>query len=62
MAGLHSGSGLSKMFETLHEKMSRVKNINRLTAFKDSGIEQDQLKETMNRLLDFKEAYETQYE
>ncbi|XP_012251024.2 protein misato isoform X2 [Athalia rosae] len=62
MAGLHSGAGLSQMFDSLHSQASRIKNINKLKAFKDSGLEQDEFTECLNQLLTYKEAYEDHYE
>ncbi|XP_043281672.1 protein misato [Venturia canescens] len=62
LAGLHSGSSLSKMFESLHEQASRVKNIKRFHAFGDSGLEQDDYTECLNYLLDSKESFEDHYD
>lgn len=61
LAGLHSGNTLSKMFESLHEQASRVKNIKRFHAFGDSGLEQDDYTECLNHLLDSKESFEDHY-
>ena len=61
MAGLHSGGGLSAMYESLHEQLSRIKNIKQFHAFTDSGFEEDEFKECLNHLLDCKENYEDHY-
>lgn len=61
MAGLHSTSEMSKMFESLHEQVSRIKNIKRFHAFAEAGLEQDELSECLNHLLDSKESYEEHY-
>lgn len=61
MAGLHSTSEMSKMFESLHEHVSKIKNIKKYHAFGESGLEQDDLTECLNHLLDTKESYEENY-
>lgn len=62
MAGLHSGPGLSGMFDSLHSQATRIKNINKLRAFVESGLEQDEFNECLDQLLTYKEAYEDHYE
>ncbi|XP_046489750.1 protein misato isoform X1 [Neodiprion pinetum] len=62
LAGLHSGPGLSHMFDSLHSQASRIKSISKLRGFKDSGLEQDELIECLDQLLTYKEAYEDHYE
>ncbi|CAK9805721.1 Protein misato [Anthophora quadrimaculata] len=61
MAGLHSGSSLSAMYESLHEQLSKIRSIKKFHAFTESGLEEDEFKECLNHLLDCKENYEDQY-
>lgn len=61
MAGLHSGSTLSGMYESLHHHLSRVRSIKKFHAFTDSGLEEDEFKECLDHLLDCKENYEDHY-
>ncbi|XP_054006063.1 protein misato [Hylaeus anthracinus] len=58
MAGLHNGRSLSTMYESLHNQVSRIRNINKFHAFTNSGLEDDEFKECLNHLLDCKENYE----
>lgn len=62
MAGLHSGTGLSEMYESLHKQLSRVRSIKKFHAFTDSGLEEDEFKECLDHLLDCKEAYKDHYD
>ncbi|XP_034935497.1 protein misato [Chelonus insularis] len=61
MAGLHSGSGIKNMFETLHSQLSRIRSIKKFYTFEESGLEQDEFFECLNYLQDSKEAYEDNY-
>ncbi|XP_053596509.1 protein misato [Microplitis demolitor] len=61
LAGLHSGSGLAFMFNSLHTQASRVKSIRRFHMFEESGLEQDDFIHCLNSLLDSKESYEDNY-
>lgn len=61
MAGLHSTSEMSKMFESLHDRVSKIRNIKKFHAFGQSGLEQDDLAECLNHLLDTKESFEENY-
>ncbi|XP_003707902.1 misato mitochondrial distribution and morphology regulator [Megachile rotundata] len=61
MAGLHSGSSLGKMYESLHELLSKIKSIKKFHAFTESGLEEDEFKECLDHLLDCKENYEDHY-
>lgn len=61
MAGLHSGNGLSSMYESLHDQLSKIKSIKKFHAFTDSGLEEDEFNECLNHLLDCKENYEDHY-
>lgn len=61
MAGLHSGSSLANMYESLYNQAKKVKSIKRFHAFENSGLENDEYMESLNNLLDCKEAYEDHY-
>nr|XP_033328532.1 protein misato isoform X2 [Megalopta genalis] len=61
MAGLHSGSSLRTMYESLHSQVSRIRSIRQFHAFTDSGLEEDEFRECLNHLLDCKENYEDHY-
>ncbi|XP_051166015.1 protein misato [Leptopilina boulardi] len=61
MAGLHSGSSLSNMYESLYNQAKKVRTIKRFHAFENSGLENDEYMESLNNLLDCKEAYEDHY-
>ncbi|OAD59046.1 Protein misato [Eufriesea mexicana] len=61
MAGLHSGSSLSAMYESLHSQLNRIRSIKKFHAFTDSGLEEDEFKECLSHLLDCKENYEDRY-
>ncbi|XP_066587453.1 protein misato [Prorops nasuta] len=62
MAGIHSGSSLGLMYESLHEQLRKVKNIKKYHTFLDSGLEEDEFKECLEHLLDSKELYEDHYD
>lgn len=61
MGGLHSGNTLSAMYESLHKQVSKVRSINKFHAFRDSGLEEDEFKESLDHLLDCKESFEDSY-
>lgn len=61
MAGLHSGSSVAVMYEALLKQIKRVKNIKKLHAFTDSGLDEDEFTECIHNLSDCKEAYEDHY-
>ncbi|XP_076658270.1 misato mitochondrial distribution and morphology regulator [Halictus rubicundus] len=61
MAGLHSGSSIQTMYESLHSQLSRIRSIRQFHAFTDSGLEEDEFRECLNHLLDCKENYEDNY-
>lgn len=61
MAGLHSGNNLGAMYESLHNQLSKIKNIKKFHIFTDSGLEEDEFNECLNHLLDCKENYEDHY-
>ncbi|XP_076635548.1 misato mitochondrial distribution and morphology regulator [Colletes latitarsis] len=61
MAGLHTGSSISRMYESLHDQVTRIRSIKKFHAFTDSGFEEDEFKECLNHLLDCKENYEDRF-
>ncbi|XP_015111222.1 protein misato [Diachasma alloeum] len=61
LSGIHSTPELSKLFESLHDSLSSIKNIKRFHALEDSGLEQDDFTECLSHLLDSKENYEDHY-
>ncbi|KAK0090701.1 hypothetical protein PV325_008038 [Microctonus aethiopoides] len=61
LAGLHSGNYLKDMYDTLHTKVSRIKNIKKFPILQDSGLEQDDFIEMLDHLLTCKESYEDNY-
>lgn len=61
MAGLHSGSSIASIYESLHTQVQRIRSIKRFHAFTDSGLEEDEFSDCLNHLLDCKETYEDHY-
>ncbi|XP_063995599.1 protein misato [Diachasmimorpha longicaudata] len=61
LSGIHSTSELSKLFESLHDSLSKIKTIKKFHAFEDAGLEQDDFTECLSYLLDSKENYEDHY-
>ncbi|KAJ8678804.1 hypothetical protein QAD02_014591 [Eretmocerus hayati] len=61
MAGLHSGRFIAEMYESLHSQVKKIKSIRRFHAYTDSGLEEDDFRESINNLLDCKENYEDHY-
>lgn len=57
MSGLHSSSDISKTVESLHNEAVKIK-YQRLHHFKTTGLEADEVKESLERLLELKERYE----
>lgn len=60
MAGLHTSSAIAPVLETLHTEASKIK-YQRLHSFKSAGLETDDLKETLEKLLELKDCYEDDY-
>lgn len=61
MAGLHSGNSLSAMYDSLYNQLSRIRNIKKYHMFTESGLEEDEFKDSLDHLLDCKENYEDHY-
>ena len=61
MAGMHSGSNVAAMYESLLKQIKRIRSIKKFHAFTDSGLEEDEFVECVHNLTDCKEAYEDYY-
>ncbi|EGI70724.1 PREDICTED: protein misato [Acromyrmex echinatior] len=61
MAGMHSGSNVAAMYESLLKQTKRIRSIKKFHAFTDSGLEEDEFVECVHNLTDCKEAYEDYY-
>ncbi|XP_065085455.1 protein misato [Ochlerotatus camptorhynchus] len=61
LATIQSSGDLSDTLESLHREVSRIK-IEKIPRFAESGLEQEEYKESLERLLNFKELYEDNYE
>lgn len=60
-ANIQSSTDLGKTLDSLHREVSRIK-IARISRYAESGLEQEDYKETLERLIEFKERYEDDYE
>lgn len=60
MAGLHSGSEVGEMLESLHTQTNRLK-IGRFHQFNENGLQKDDFEECLNNLFAFRENYEDNY-
>lgn len=58
---IQSSGDLADSLDSLHREVSRIK-IAKLSRFAESGLEQEDYKESLERLLDFKEKYDDNYE
>lgn len=61
MAGMHTGSNVAAMYESLLKQIKRIRSIKKFHAFTDSGLEEDEFTECIHNLSDYKEAYENYY-
>lgn len=61
MAGMHTGSNVAAMYESLLKQTKRIRSIKKFHAFTDSGLEEDEFTECIHNLSDYKEAYENYY-
>lgn len=61
VAGYHNGTFLSDMIEKLHREVSRIK-FSKLHKFKEVGFESTEYSETLDRLAEFKDNYEDDFE
>ncbi|XP_001862732.2 LOW QUALITY PROTEIN: protein misato [Culex quinquefasciatus] len=61
LATLQNSGDLADTLDSLHREVSRIR-IARIPRFVESGLELEDYKESLERLLDFKERYEDNYE
>lgn len=61
IAGYHNGTFLSDMIEKLHRETSRIK-FAKLHKFKEEGLESSEYTESLERLAEFKDNYEDDFE
>ncbi|XP_061710015.1 protein misato [Cydia pomonella] len=61
IAGYHNGNFLTDMLEKLHREVSRVK-FAKLHKFREEGLEASEYQETLDRLAEFKDNYEDNFE
>ncbi|CAD0198137.1 unnamed protein product [Chrysodeixis includens] len=61
VAGYHNGNFLSDMIEKLHREVSRIK-FTKLHKFKQEGFESSEYSDSLDRLAEFKDNYEDDFE
>lgn len=61
MATLQNSGDLANTLDSLHREVNRIK-IARIPRFVESGLELEDYKESLERLIEFKERYEDNYE
>lgn len=61
LAGLHNGNFMADMIEKLHRDVSRIK-FAKLHKFQQEGLEYTDFSESLNRLAEFKDNYEDDFE
>lgn len=61
IAGYHNGNFMTDMIEKLHREVSRIK-FAKLHKFKEEGLEGAEYQETLDRLAEFKDNYEDNFE
>lgn len=61
IAGLHNGNFMADMIEKLHRDVSRIK-FTKLHKFTQEGLEYADYKESLDRLAEFKDNYEDNFE
>ncbi|XP_072941002.1 protein misato [Epargyreus clarus] len=61
LAGYHNGNFLADMIEKLHREVSRIK-FAKLHKFEEEGLESADYKESLDRLAEFKDNYEDDFE
>ncbi|XP_053691518.1 protein misato [Sabethes cyaneus] len=61
LAQIQSSGGLADTIDSLHREVSRIKLV-RIPRFEESGLESENYKESLERLLEFKERYDDNYE
>ncbi|KAK4884183.1 hypothetical protein RN001_000454 [Aquatica leii] len=60
LAGLHSGSCIGDMIESLHSETKKIKKLD-VGQFSKTGIEMQEISDCFDRLLDLTECYEDNY-
>ncbi|OWR48693.1 hypothetical protein KGM_203266 [Danaus plexippus plexippus] len=61
IAGLHNGNFMADMIEKLHRDVSRIK-FSKLHKFGNEGLEYGDYKESLDRIAEFKDNYEDNFE
>ncbi|XP_071447231.1 protein misato homolog 1 [Hetaerina americana] len=61
IAGLHSCRSVGTMLESLHSEAARLR-INKLHGFGEAGLEEDEYKECIAQLADFRECYHEEFD
>ncbi|XP_001653622.2 protein misato [Aedes aegypti] len=61
LATIQSSGDLADSLDSLHREVNRIK-IAKISRFAESGLELEDYKESLERLLDFKEKYDDNYE
>ncbi|XP_053602509.1 protein misato [Plodia interpunctella] len=61
IAGYHNGNFLADVLEKLHREVSRIK-FGKLHRFRDEGLEAAEYAESLNKLSEFKDNYEDEFE
>lgn len=61
IAGYHNGTFISDVIEKLHREVSRIK-FAKLHKFREEGLESADYKETLDKLCEFKDNYEDDFE
>ncbi|XP_030036783.2 protein misato [Manduca sexta] len=61
IAGYHNGNFLTNMLEKLHREVSRIQ-FTKLHKFREEGLEAEDYKEKLNKLAEFKDNYEDDFE
>lgn len=60
MAGLHTSAEIAPGLAKLHAEAAKIK-YQRLHQFKSAGLESDDFKEALEKILELKECYEDEY-
>lgn len=60
MAAIQNSNELSNTLDSLHQQVARIK-IEKIPRFLDAGLDIDEYKESIEKLLVFKEQYEESY-
>lgn len=60
LSGLHSGADIGKTINSLHKEASKIK-WKRFQQFTTGGLENDEVRDSLEKLLELKECYEDNY-